>query len=81
MDGEAVLLSVDGISDFNGLHSRQRDDEVQFHAFDCLVSGEDVHKLPLSMRKAGLPGTGASRASSYPTSAGGIGRTCSATPA
>ena len=23
IDGEAVLLGVDGISDFNGLHSRQ----------------------------------------------------------
>ena len=29
IDGEAVLLGVDGISDFNGLHSRRHDDEVQ----------------------------------------------------
>jgi hypothetical protein len=29
IDGEAVLLGVDGISDFNGLHSRQNDEEVQ----------------------------------------------------
>jgi bifunctional non-homologous end joining protein LigD len=43
---------VDGISDFDGLHSRKHDDEVQFYAFDCLVSdGEDVRKLP---RKANL---------------------------
>jgi bifunctional non-homologous end joining protein LigD len=28
IDGEAVLLGVDGISDFNGLHSRKHDDEV-----------------------------------------------------
>ena len=28
IDGEAVLLGVDGISDFNGLHSRRHDDEV-----------------------------------------------------
>ena len=34
IDGEAVLLGVDGISDFNGLHSRKHDDEVQFYAFD-----------------------------------------------
>jgi ATP-dependent DNA ligase len=55
IDGEAVLLGVDGISDFDGLHSRKHDDEVQFYAFDCLVSdGEDVRKLPLSMRKANL---------------------------
>jgi ATP dependent DNA ligase domain len=30
IDSEAVLLGVDGISDFNGLHSRKQDDEVQF---------------------------------------------------
>ena len=29
LDGEAVLLDADGISDFNGLHSRKRDAEVQ----------------------------------------------------
>jgi ATP-dependent DNA ligase len=38
IDGEAVLLGLDGISDFDGLHSRKHDDEVQFCAFDCLVS-------------------------------------------
>jgi ATP-dependent DNA ligase len=30
IDGEAVLLGVDGVSDFNGLHSRRHDDEVEF---------------------------------------------------
>jgi bifunctional non-homologous end joining protein LigD len=55
LDGEAVLLGVDGRSDFNGLHSRRHDDEVQFHAFDIRVSdGEDLRRLPLSMRKASL---------------------------
>ena len=55
IDGEAVLLGVDGISDFNGLHSRRHDDEVQFYAFDMLVSdGEDLRKLPLTMRKTNL---------------------------
>ena len=55
VDGEAVLLGVDGVSDFCGLHSRQHDDEVQFYAFDMLVSdGDDIRKLPLSMRKANL---------------------------
>ena len=45
IDGEAVLLGVDGRSDFNGLHSRKHDDEVQFYAFDMLVSdGEDLRK-------------------------------------
>jgi bifunctional non-homologous end joining protein LigD len=28
IDGEAVLLGVDGISDFDGLHSRRHDDEA-----------------------------------------------------
>src|SRR6478609_1982900 len=55
LDGEAVLLGVDGISDFNGLHSRKHDDEVTFYAFDMLVSdGADIRKLPLTMRKANL---------------------------
>src|SRR4030081_2327410 len=31
IDGEAVLLGVDGRSDFNGLHSRRHEDEVQFY--------------------------------------------------
>ena len=52
LDGEAVLLGVDGRSDFDGLHSRQQNDEVQFYAFDILMSeGDDLRKLPLSMRK------------------------------
>jgi bifunctional non-homologous end joining protein LigD len=46
IDGEAVLLGVNGISDFDGLHSRKFNDEVQFYAFDMLVSdGEDLRKL------------------------------------
>jgi bifunctional non-homologous end joining protein LigD len=55
IDGEAVLPGVDGRSDFDGLHSRRHDAEVEFYAFDIVVSdGEDVRKLPLSMRKANL---------------------------
>ena len=55
VDGEAVLLGVDGISDFNGLHSRRHDDEVTLYAFDMLVSdGADLRKLPLSIRKTNL---------------------------
>jgi bifunctional non-homologous end joining protein LigD len=43
------------ISDFNGLHSRKHDDEVQFYAFDILLSdGDGLRKLPLTMRKADL---------------------------
>ena len=55
IDGEAVLPGVDGRSDFNGLHSRKHDAEVQFYAFDILVSdGEDLRRLPLSMCKTNL---------------------------
>lgn len=55
LDGEAVVLGVDGISDFDALHSRKHDDEVQFCAFDILVEGgDDLRQLPLSMRKANL---------------------------
>ena len=42
-------------ADFNGLHSHMHDAEVQFYAFDILVSdGEDLRRLPLSMRKTNL---------------------------
>jgi ATP-dependent DNA ligase len=54
-DGEAVILGVDGISDFNALYSRQRDEDVQLYAFDILaLDGEDLRSLPLSMRKTNL---------------------------
>jgi ATP-dependent DNA ligase len=50
-----VVLGVDGISDFDALHSRQHDDEVQLYAFDVLaLDGEDLRRLPLSMRKTNL---------------------------
>jgi bifunctional non-homologous end joining protein LigD len=35
IDGEAVLLGVDGVSDFDGLHSRKHDDEVQLLRLRC----------------------------------------------
>jgi len=55
IDGEAVILGVDGISDFNALHSGRQNEEVQLCAFDVLaMDGDDLRKLPLSMRKANL---------------------------
>ena len=49
------MLGPDGISDFGALHSRKRDDELQLYAFDMLTGdGEDLRKLPLSMRKTNL---------------------------
>jgi bifunctional non-homologous end joining protein LigD len=55
IDGEAVLLGVDGISNFNGLHSRRHNDEVQLYAFDILaLDGDDLRKLPLHLRRNNL---------------------------
>ena len=71
IDGEAVLLGVDGRSDFDGLHSRLHDAEVQFYAFDMLAAdGDDIRKLPLSCGRPAWPDSGApaSTASSSATS-------------
>jgi ATP-dependent DNA ligase len=55
LDGEAVILGVDGIADFNALHSRLHDHEVQLYAFDILAEGgDDLRKLPLHLRKTSL---------------------------
>ena len=55
IDGEAVILGVDGISDFDALHSGRHNEEVQFCAFDVLaMDGDDLRDLPLSMRKTNL---------------------------
>jgi ATP-dependent DNA ligase len=55
IDGEAVVLGVDGVSDFNALHSRRHDEEVQLYAFDILMLGsDDLRPLPLSLRKTNL---------------------------
>jgi ATP-dependent DNA ligase len=55
LDGEAVLLGVDGISDFDGLYSGKHNDEVQLYAFDILaLDGDDLRKLPLHLRKTNL---------------------------
>jgi ATP-dependent DNA ligase len=54
-DGEAMILGVDGVSDFDALHSGRHNEEVQLCAFDLLVEGgDDLRKLPLHMRKANL---------------------------
>jgi hypothetical protein len=39
-------------ADFEALHSRKHEDEVQLYAFDILaLDGDDLRGLPLSMRK------------------------------
>jgi bifunctional non-homologous end joining protein LigD len=53
LDGEVV--AVDGISDFEALHSRQHDEEIQLYAFDILAyDGDDLTRLPLHLRKTNL---------------------------
>src|SRR5215471_16642967 len=55
IDGEAVVLAVDGIADFNALHSRKHNPEVQLYVFDILaLDGEDLRDWPLSLRKDDL---------------------------
>jgi bifunctional non-homologous end joining protein LigD len=55
IDGEAVVLGVDGIADLDALHSRKHEDEVQLYAFDILaLDGDDLRGLALSMRKTNL---------------------------
>ena len=41
------MLGVDGIADFNALHSRRQDEDVQLYAFDILaLDGEELRSLP-----------------------------------
>lgn len=55
IDGEAVVLGVDGVSDFDALISRRHDHEVQLYAFDVVaIGGEDLRQLPLHLRKNNL---------------------------
>jgi ATP-dependent DNA ligase len=55
IDGEAVILGIDGHSDFSALHSGRHGAEVQLCAFDVLATGgDDLRALPLSMRKTSL---------------------------
>jgi bifunctional non-homologous end joining protein LigD len=50
IDGEAVILGVDGVPDFNALHSRKHEEEVQLYAFDVLaLDGDDLRPLPLEL--------------------------------
>jgi ATP-dependent DNA ligase len=43
IDGEAVILGLDGVSDFEALYSGRHNDEVQLYAFDVLAgSGRTI---------------------------------------
>jgi len=55
IDGEITVLDVQGISDFNALHSNKHNDEAQLYAFDLVaVDGDDLREMPLFERKARL---------------------------
>ena len=52
LDGEVVWLTENGVSDFNTLHSRSKDDWAMHLAFDILeLDGTDLRDLPLVERK------------------------------
>jgi bifunctional non-homologous end joining protein LigD len=85
IDGEAVILGVDGVSDFDALHVGRNSDEVQLYAFDVLaMDGDDLRGLPLSMRKTNLARLLRGRLDGMflaPFEQGRSGPTCSARPA
>jgi hypothetical protein len=55
---EAVILGVDGISDFNALCSGKHNEEVQLCAFDVLaLDGDDLCRRPLSCASPISPGS------------------------
>src|SRR3954451_24126423 len=55
IDGEAVGLRVDGISDFGALHGGKRNADVRLYAFDLLSDdGLDMRDESLRIRKLWL---------------------------
>ena len=55
IDGQAVVLGPDGISDFEGLHSGRCNEEVRLYAFDLLADdGVDMRDETLQIRKLWL---------------------------
>ena len=55
LDAEVVWLGVDGVPDFDALHSRVNDDKASACAFDLLMlNGDDLRRRPYVERKAAL---------------------------
>ena len=55
IDGEVVITSDNGMSDFRALRSRRRGPEAVLYAFDMLQhDGADLCDLPLIERKQRL---------------------------
>jgi bifunctional non-homologous end joining protein LigD len=52
IDGEICVLDLQGVSDFDALHSNRHNEEAQLYAFDILVlDGDDLREQPLFERK------------------------------
>ena len=86
IDGEAVLLGVDGVSDFNGLHSRKHD--ARGRVLRLRHAGQRRRRSPqaAAVDAQDQPGTGCWRAgwtaSTWRRSSRArSGRTCSGMPA
>jgi bifunctional non-homologous end joining protein LigD len=55
IDGEAVVLGLDGVSDFDDLHSGRCNEDVRLYAFDLLMDdGVDMRDETLHVRKLWL---------------------------
>jgi ATP-dependent DNA ligase len=55
IDGEAVVLGPDGISDFKALHDGKHNVDVRLYAFDLLMDvGVDMRDQTLQIRKLWL---------------------------
>jgi bifunctional non-homologous end joining protein LigD len=55
VDGEGVICGADGVSNFDALHSKQRDADVFLYAFDVLeLDGHDLRRERLDTRKGQL---------------------------
>jgi hypothetical protein len=55
IDGEAVVCRNDGVSDFDALRSRRRDNDVTLIAFDLIeLQGDNLRDVPLLDRKRRL---------------------------
>jgi ATP-dependent DNA ligase len=46
IDGEAVVLGSDGVSDFVALHSGKRNEQAQLYAFDMLAGDGADYRTP-----------------------------------
>jgi len=55
LDAEVVWLDLEGVPDFDALHSRVNDQNATARAFDLLMlNGDDLRRRPYVERKAAL---------------------------